>query len=450
MLLRFGHSNDDANRMVIYETARAVPRGRRGSAALARLERQAVSQESLRGRDYLWKTYSDGSLRDDAFMTRLAIEDRLGDVVSNQPHGYGFQRARDDQEGRSPSGPLRHLRSIETFDSWGPLRDEWFGSIPPLVKRVPDQRLFQGQRLVVRRGVSTGFGPHARLETAPFAFRHTVYGASLGHLPPWQAKVILGTLLSSLGRYWLFMVSGSWGTWSDEVRSSTLLDLPVRITAASDEMTGGIQQAVDDLHGVTLQGRAGGWHARPLPAEMARIDEGVSDLFELTDAERDLVADFWSAQRTDATRPFPVGPVSTGTAGDLGPGRREGIEPYLRAFLNIWNGRLDGTGEFSWRVWHDSRADIIAVVFETREVGIDTGGAHRSDEGEQWSAALRRLGVQWDASESQAILRYGMVRAVSNTAIVIVKRNERHLWTATAARQDADATTAQVMTMERQ
>ena len=76
--------------------------------------------------------------------------------------------------------------------------------------------------------------------------------------------------------------------------------------------------------------------------------------------------------------------------------------------------------------------------------------AHRGlTRGEQWSAALHRLGVQWEAPESQGILRYGMVRAVSDTAIIVVKRNERHQWTATAARQDADATTAQVMAMER-
>ncbi len=382
-------------------------------------------------------------------MARLAIEARLRDVIANQPQGYGFQRATDEQSGGVPSGPLRDLRSLAKFDSWGPLREEWFEPIPPLVKPLPDKGIFGGQRLLVRRFVSAGFGPHVRLETEPFAFRHTTYGASVDHLPPWQAKVILGTLLSSLGRYWLYMASGSWGTWSDEVRSSTLLDMPLRLTSGSDEATRRIEDAVDELRHVTQERGSRGWSADSLPPPMAQVDEGVSDLFRLTDAERDLVTDFWFAQRKDAARPLPTWPGAEGTAADLDPRSREGLEPYLRVFLSIWNRRLEGTGEFNWRVWHDPRTDIIAVVFETRELGIETDGTNRSDEGEQWSATLRRLGVQWEAPESQGILRYGMVRAVSETAIIVVKRNERHLWTATAARQDADATTAQVMTMER-
>ena len=38
-----------------------------------------------------------------------------------------------------------------------------------------------------------------------------------------------------------------------------------------------------------------------------------------------------------------------------------------------------------------------------------------------------------------------MVRAVTDTAIVVVKRDEQHLWTASAAWQDADATAAQLI-----
>ena len=172
MLLRFTRAEGDAKGMFIYETAKQVPRGRRGAPALARLDRQVVSQASVRERDYLWKTYSDGSLRDDAFMTRLSIETRLRDVIGGQPEGYGFQRAAaGERAGETPSVTLRDLPSLSRFESWGPLTEEWFEPIPPLVKFVPDERLFHGRRLLVRRFVSAGFGPHARLETEPFAFR---------------------------------------------------------------------------------------------------------------------------------------------------------------------------------------------------------------------------------------------------------------------------------------
>ena len=41
-----------------------------------------------------------------------------------------------------------------------------------------------------------------------------------------------------------------------------------------------------------------------------------------------------------------------------------------------------------------------------------------------------------------------MLRAVTDSAIIIVKRNEGRLWSATAAREDAEATIAQAMRLQ--
>ena len=450
MLVRFRRANREADGMVVYETARPVPNGRRGSSALARLNRQVVSQASLRSRDYLWKTYSAGSFRDEAFIARLGIEETLRTWTSNQLQAYGFQRAPDDIAGHEPPQELRDLRSLAKFDSWGPLREEWFEQVSSYVKLVPDERLFHGQRLLVRRGVSPRFGPHARLETEPFAFRHTTYAVSLDHLQPWQAKVILGTLLSSMGRYWLYMVSGSWGTWRDEVRSTDLLNLPLRLTSPSDQTIQRITQAVEGLRHVAPQEKRRARRTLWIPPEMKEIDEGVADLFELTDAERYLIADFWASQGPDATSPLDVGTQAGGTEADLDLYSQTGISPYLRVFLKTWNRRLRGKGEFSWRIWHDSQTGVVAVVLETREIGLDNNPIPNNDESGGWAAALHRIGVQWEASQSQSILRYGMVRAVTDTAIVVVKRDEKYLWTATSAWQDADATAAQLMSVKGQ
>jgi hypothetical protein len=44
----------------------------------------------------------------------------------------------------------------------------------------------------------------------------------------------------------------------------------------------------------------------------------------------------------------------------------------------------------------------------------------------------------------------GMVRVVTKTDIVLIKRNERRLWTRSAAREDAEATLHQIMRYQRQ
>lgn len=446
MLIRYRPADRPSNQMVIYETAQSVRLGRRGSAALARLDRQVVPQASLLARDYLWKTYSAGSFRDDAFLARLEVEDRLNSWVSNCPQGFGFQRPDKRHEGHDTPESMSGLSVLTKFDSWGTLIDEWFEPAPSRVKSLPDESIFKGRRLLVRRGVWPQFGPHARLETTPVAFRHTTYAISLEQLPLWQSKVILATLLSSLGRYWLYMVSGSWGTWHDQVRIGNVLKLPIRLTSPDDDTIRKIEQAVDDLPRMIPRRKKG--LAYDIPPDMERIDDAVADLFELTQAERSLVNDFWCAQEPKATLPLP--PINTvaGMEADLVSIDQEGIGPYLRILVGAWNRRLGERGEFSWRVWRDSPAGLIAVVLETCANEQEHARIPTGEQSETWSATLRRLGVQWNAPRTQSILRYGVVRAVTDTAIVVVKRDEQRLWTATAAWQDTDATAAQIMSLK--
>lgn len=447
MLIRFCRTDRETSEMVIYDTARPVTPGRRGSSALARLDRQLVPQSSLIARDYLWKTYSAGSLRDDALIARLELEDRLCDWTYGDSRGFGFQRVNDQHRGKEVPQSLRDLPILNKFDSWGPLREEWFEAAPAYLRHTPNEGLFRGRRLLIRWGVSPGFGPHARLETRSIAFRHTTYALSLEHLPPWKTKVILGTLLSSLGRYWLYMVSGSWGPWRDQVRANDLLNLPLRLPSVPDATVRRIERTVDWLQYMHPQRRRE--IAYTIPSEMNEIDEGIADLFELTDAERSLVTDFWAAQGPEATQMLPVLSSTEGTEADIDLYGQEGIWPYLRVLVRIWNRRLGKQGEFSWAVWRDLRTAVIAVVLETRPLGSNEPISHRGEDREGWLDALRRIGVQWEESQSQSMLRYGMVRAVTDTAIVIVKRDEQHLWTATAAWHDADATAAQLMSIKR-
>jgi N-6 DNA Methylase/Eco57I restriction-modification methylase len=456
MLLRFRRATGGVTGSVVYETARPVVGGRRGAPALARLDRRIVPQESLWARDYLWKTYSAGGHRDDALLSRLQLENSLRDLAPEEPKSqYGFQRANPDERSAHPPSPkLRRLRSLATFTSWGPLKDEWFEPVPDYVKFAPDDRLYYGRRLIVRRGVSSGFGPHARLETQPFAFRHTTYALSLDHIPAWQAKVALGTLLSALGRYWLYMVSGSWGSWRDEVRSEELLDLPLRLVSASDPATRRIVTVADALpRAITSPGRlwilgGDGGGDLPLTGLLSELDDAVADLYELTIAERDLVRDFWAAQSADAVAPVPSQAPEHGLAADL---RDNGgsLGPYLKAFLDSWNPRLGKNAEFEWRVCRDSRAGAIAIIFEAHPRGERPGSLKPKDGSESWSGVLRRLGVTLRKTRPGLLLAHGIVRAVSDTSIVIVKRDEQRMWTASAAREDADATTAQVMALER-
>ena len=62
-----------------------------------------------------------------------------------------------------------------------------------------------------------------------------------------------------------------------------------------------------------------------------------------------------------------------------------------------------------------------------------------------WSAALTRVGMSLTQDRADALRSHGVFRSVTDTSMVIIKRDERRYWTATAAREDAEATTLQAM-----
>jgi len=429
------------------------------SLAHAQLERRWAHQDALASRDYLWKTYAWGNHHDLALMARLDAEQTLEEFLPADPgRGYGYQGGKSGP----PTGSLRSLRTLDRFDFWGPLSSCSFKGPPAVLSRQPDESRYSGRRIVVG-GIKAGFGPPARLETEQFAFERKVYCLPMDSVPLWQAETILGTLLSALGRYRLFMASGSWGVWRDKIYGDDILALPIRMAAEQAGITTRISDAVRQLPRIDHTGERGQLpnggdqlSGSQLEEVMADLDEAVFDLFEATEAERDLVRDFmdhtlplvgrkngWFAQPT-----IEIGEPRHGRAIDLDdPSSASQIDKYLRVFLGRWNRELAPEGEFAWLAVGSPRAPMIAVVLETRNLDDstdeDTWGNKKT-----WSSALERLDLALDRSATATIRESGTLRSVGDTSIVIAKRNEARLWTVSAAREDAEATILQAINLQ--
>jgi hypothetical protein len=463
MLVKFHHlassPTEETSNSFRYQTVRpssALASTR--SLDHARIDRRWVDQQSLMNRDYLWKTYAWGDHHDEAFMSRLDAERRLSEFLpKGTVPGYGYQRGSD-----LPTTRLASLRSLKRFDPWGPLRADWFEDPPTGVKRQPDEKLYEGRRIVIARGVRSGFGPSARLESEQFSFRHTIYCLPLRSAPAWQAQTVIGVLLSALGRYRLFMASGSWGVWHDSFVPDDILNLPMRMADRSSEVTRRISRAVEELrrtervtesthslfHDISTGDR------EPSPADALNdLDEAVFDLFELTGAERDLVKDFCRytlplvGRRTAWARQPVVnlGSSHAGTVADLVNSREIPLAPYLQAFLGIWNRELAPAGEFDWRAIGSPRSSMLAVVFQTRDVRASK--PPESGDAPLWHDVLERLADSLGTPLTASIRRNGTLRGVTDDSVVIAKRSEERLWTASAAREDAEATILQAMAL---
>ncbi len=92
---------------------------------------------------------------------------------------------------------------------------------------------------------------------------------------------------------------------------------------------------------------------------------------------------------------------------------------------------------------------MTAIIFETQENGAEIALASDSaDDGGLWQAALAHLDRALGTPLSRSIRASGTLRSVGESSIVIAKRNEARLWTASAGREDAEATILQAMNLQ--
>jgi hypothetical protein len=426
------------------------------SMAAVPLDRRVVAQSDLAEADYLWKLYWWGGHHDAALVARLGLERTLGETVINidpQPR-YGWQRGVT-----APSGKVAVLFELNNkkVEQFGPLKEEWFLPPPTGIKRDPDHRIYHGQRLVITRGVREPIGPVARLETQEFSFRHGFYCIPLPHLSEFEAKLVLGTLWSSLGRYLLFMTAGNWGGWHDQVTSRDVLRVPIRLKpswgmsrAKHDAAALFAVEAVSQLREVSPSkyGKDGLFFSSNYQNSekklLAIIDEAIFDLFELTEAERDLVEDFWAESHdlywngamAEATKRLTLVGAMNGTTADLPTiPDRAGLQPYLLAFLETWNAYLPDGSEFHWQVSPSPARDAIAVIFTLGDPEISAQEGSSKD----WESIIARCADALEQTISPAFYTKRAVRAATGDSFIVLRENTRRLWTASAAREDAEA-----------
>lgn len=460
-------------RIVLWNARRARVVERLRSMSAVPLDRRVVAQRDMADADHLWKVYWWGSHRDAALAARLGLERTLGDLFkgsgkSNVPQpAYGWQRGR-----KKPKDKVAMLRELsnKAVQPFGPLRESWFLPPPTGTGRDPDQRIYEGQRLVITHGVREPVGPVARLEDQAFTFRHSFYCIPLSHLPEDEAKLALGVLWSSLGRYKLFMTAGSWGGWHDKVTARDLLGVPVRLKpswgmpeAEHDDAAARVVAAVDDLRGLNLAGHrallgpdAPGPYEPDAPEReaLSRLDQAIFDLFEASPAERDLVEDFWAESHdlywkggnAEAAKRLSPPQPRRGTRADLpeDPARGD-LQRYLAAFLDAWNPQMaDGT-ELAWGVAASPGGDAIAVAF----VPTVPGTAPHGEAGAEWDAMVARCAAALAQPVSPAFHMNRVVRAAAADGFVVLRENARRLWTASTAREDAEAMFVQLASRRR-
>jgi len=460
--------NED-NLIRYWSTKKSAAIGGQQAVILSRTDLRLVMQQDIRCNDKLWKVFWWGSHRDKALLNALSIDKTLGEIsnLRGWSNGRGFEG--DFIKGdHKPSSWLKDYEEFPTrkFKRYGPFSKLDLEPVPDKVHRFGSKKLYNGFRILIKRGITEAKGTNgrieSRLEEEPFCFRNSIHGISINNAEDWERKTILAILWSSLSRYYFFLTGSSWGTWHHEIHLEEVLSLPIRFpknTLLRDR----IINIVDLLR--TWEPECWGFLSKPQNTQYLRdlereLDDVIFELFELSEAERDLVRDicevgldfFYNHVNSNAVKTVKKRPIIfQGLAEDLPAMHEEqdGLEGYLNVFLDIWNRELEPNGEFYWRVIGlRKELPMIAVIFSTQNKGDLLPQVNLSDE-EEWQKLLNKLGNDLLMPfDSRKIYIDGMVRVVTDTDIFIIKRNERRFWTRSMAREDAEAMLLQAMNLQ--
>ena len=444
------------------------------AAILNTADLRVVEQRRFLDDDTLWKIYWWGGHRDEAFISRLRLEKSLKMVADPTDRmGTGFQKATGGKNHEWLQAYLEFPTTL--FERYGNLPTAGFVK-PPLKVLFPrESYLYQGRRLLIKRGVGsdeieTG-RIAARYENEQFSFRDSIFAIPLEHLSEANAKVVLGILWSSLIRYYLFLTTSEWGLWHDALRSEAIHNIPIRIPEKRS-LKQRIVRIVDALRAMpssaidgTLFPESGTIprveRERRIRQLEARLDEAVFEAFDLTDEERERIEEvcglgldlFYRGMDSKAVEPLDWEPnaPSVGRIGDLDTnGDSAELKRYLETFLTIWEPHLASQGGcFRWRVVRPLEASsMMAAIFQTESASEALPDPTTSDD-RAWEELLDRLAKSSRQHVGpQRVYVDGLIRIMSNEDIVIIKKNERRLWTRSAARDDAEATMLMALHMD--
>lgn len=403
-----------------------------------------IRQGDFLANDWLWKTYMWGNFHDAELIGELEnCNLPLGMILENSAKnsGAGF-------------GDLRGHYSTDDLDVKYEVRNDDFDNPEPLsTLRVPIQQrtirrigktiLYLGNRLIVKRGISKSppkFGEiQVRLTDITFAFTDNFIGFRVDSLTKEQQRILLGIMLSSLAKYYHFLTCSMWGLWKYKIFTSEHMKLPVSFPEDLN-LQERILKAVGKLSTIEnpppLFSRGlSNWHEM-----QEELDEAIFDLYDLSEAQRDLVRDmcqvtlefFYEGTEAQAVKPPSI----------------DWLESYKSTFLEVWRDRLAAKGkELEATIFAPHNGLLVGMTFEL----VDLGTAQIHDpitEDADWQRWFRRLSGSLLQKHSSQIYIDRTIKELTDSSMFIIKRAERRLWTKSMARQDAQELLTDVFRLE--
>lgn len=387
-----------------------------------------------------WKVNWFGRYSDAEFLKQLGHLKLLGSLVENTCYGRGFQKGNQ----KIDSDWLLEFKELPTdnLTRYKPLGK--FIEPPSKVEaRGKSREIYTGERILIKRGISQKNNLRhqivSRYVNDDFCFRNSIHCIKL----PESSDNLLfqGILWSSFTRYYLFNSSSSWGLWHDEIHLEEVLNIPIPSSMAGKKAKN-IISIVNKLRDDQAQGK-NLFHPDGTPIEEigkqhckweVELDDAVFDLYEFSEEQRDLIRNC-----CEVTLPFFYQPYrSVGVSPAIKNGDTSWIQSYAEAFSRRWKPYLNSDEVMRADVHIGASGNMLAFEFYPADIG---DGWNLIPKNKAWGHILEEIGkaLPRPMGTSQIVLD-GVVHAISDDAIIIIKRNEKRFWTRSSAREDAGST----------
>ncbi len=411
------------------------------SVVIDKTDVHRIRQSELLANDWLWKTYMWGNANDAELLSELKN--------SYQPllnfaddYGRGYQDGGGPRKNHTSELEVSVELPTKRFGDKADVRSLYVRIEPHFIHALGQKQVYSGPRLLIKRGVSrskdTVAEIKARLVDTDFAFRNSIIGVRLDSLNENQRNIILGILISSLGRYYHFLTCSTWGVWRDEIHVNEHMNLPVNLAANKDIAS----RILDAVEKITKPEDILPLFDYDIELENARreLDIAVFDLYDLSKEQRDLVLDLCEV----TLRFFYEG---TAAKTNKTPSKND-LTEYSVSFLEIWNDRLlNQQLELEANIYAPHHGLVCGVSFELKDLGTAKSFNVLTEEAE-WQRWFRRLSKSITKEYSSRIYTDRTIKELTDSSILIIKRSERRFWTKSQARQDAKELLTQVFKLE--
>ncbi|MEQ8472563.1 MAG: N-6 DNA methylase [Marinoscillum sp.] len=401
----------------------------------------------------IWKIFYWGNSYDFNLISSIRRHFPLQHFVRLEDCGQGFQEANK----ANPSTWLQEYKEIPVrcfnhkygrFDLNKPTDRSKLIVVPPKVKLRGKKAFYEGKRILIRRGILQSSNPKgqiiARLETDSFAYRHSLICIKLqedfGHL----YEPITAILWSSLFKYYMFMTASTWGTWMQEIHKNEVLKFPIPNLDQDSckKLINIVRKLSESEPSDSRSGQVGLFDSnknkQSLSSLESELDELVFDIYRLTDFERDLVMERCT---------YDIDQFYNGTESDyLKAMKREGeLDSYIHSFVDSWSQYLDPGEKFDVVTYLPKRSSLAAVKFTLKNHDLDVPDLGKRVENKEIDNWFQSLDSSTFSKLSSNVFLEGMIRYVSDKDIIMIKRNQKRLWSKTEAKFDFDATLLQVL-----